>query len=271
MKSKVLKIYWEKVIVDCSKIALLFFLSLMPVMAANDSNTKLIDLTYPFDNQTIYWPTEKGFQLHPVFYGKTPGGYFYSAYKFCAPEHGGTHVDAPRHFSKKGLTVDRIPAEAMRGEALVINVASQVELNRDYAVRIEDIKQFERQYRNIHAGDIVLFYTGWGKYWGNKKRYLGSDKFGDTKHLHFPGISKEAAHYLVTKKLKAIGLDTPSLDPGRSLGFWAHRVILGANIYGIENVANLQAVPPIGAVLIVAPMKIEGGSGAPARVYALFP
>ena len=255
----------------CCNLVMLFLVSLGSAMAAQGMNTQLIDLTYPFDNQTIYWPTEKGFQLHTVFYGKTPGGYFYSAYKFCAPEHGGTHVDAPRHFSKNGLTVDKIPTEAMRGEALVINVTSQVQANRDYAVSIEDIQHFEKQYRSLHSGDIVLFYTGWGKYWGNKKRYLGSDKFGDTKHLHFPGISKKAAQYLVAKKLKAIGLDTPSLDPGVSLEFWAHRVILGANIYGIENIANLQTIPPLGAVLIVAPMKIQGGSGAPARVYALAP
>ncbi len=262
---------WKSAFTDCCKIIILFLLSSTSVMAAGNENTKFIDLTYPFDSQTIYWPTEKGFQLQKVYDGKTPKGYFYSAYKFCAPEHGGTHLDAPRHFSKNGLTVDKIPIDAMRGESLVITIKSQVQANRDYAVTVDDIKQFEKQYRPIHSGDIVLFYTGWGKYWGDKKRYLGSDKFGDTKHLHFPGISKEAAQYLVDKKVKAIGLDTPSLDPGVSSEFWAHRVILGANIYGIENIANLQAVPPTGAMLIVAPMKIQGGSGAPARIYAIFP
>ena len=239
-------------------------------MAADATTTKLLDLTYPFDNQTIYWPTEKGFKLDKVFYGDTSKGYFYSAYKFCAPEHGGTHVDAPRHFSMHGWTVDKIPVDALYGKVVVINVASKAQAYRDYAISPVDIKRFEKQYRSITSEDIVLFYTGWGRYWGNKKNYLGSDTFGDTKDLHFPGISKEAAQYLVDKKVKAIGLDTPSLDPGPSSDFWAHRIILGANIYGIENMANLQSVPSIGAKLIVAPMKIEGGSGAPARIYAIY-
>lgn len=165
--------------------------------------------------------------------------------------------------------MDQIPIDALQGDAIVINVASQVEANRDYAFRVRDIKAFEKQHRSIRAGDIVLFRTGWGKYWGDKKHYLGSDKFGDTQHLHFPGLSKAAATYLVNKKVKAIGLDTPSLDPGPSAAFWAHRLILGANIYGIENIANLDSLPPVGATLIVAPMKIKGGSGGPARVYGL--
>ncbi len=250
---------------------ILYFISWVLASAADCQPTKIVDLTYPFDNQTIYWPTEKGFKLHKVSYGETAKGYFYAAYKFCAPEHGGTHVDAPRHFVKYGWTVDNIPIESLRGHAVVINVASQVQADSNYAIRVADIKQFEKQYGLIQSQDMVLFYTGWGKYWGNKKRYLGSDKFGDTQDLHFPGISKDAAQYLVDKQVKAIGLDTPSLDPGVSADFWAHRVILGANIYGIENIANLQALPPKGAELIVAPMKIHGGSGAPARLFAIYP
>ncbi len=248
---------------------MLYFLFSTSVMAAYGQKIKILDLTYSFDSQTIYWPTEKGFRLHKISYGETPKGYFYAANKFCTPEHGGTHVDAPRHFSRSGWTVDKIPVDTMHGRALVINVASKAKADRDYAISIVDIQQFEKQYRGIKSNDIVLFFTGWGRYWGNKKIYLGSDKFGDTKNLHFPGISREAAQYLVDKKVKAIGLDTPSLDPGISSDFWAHRIILGANIYGIENIANLQSVPSIGAELIVAPMKIQGGSGAPARIYAI--
>ena len=260
---------WSTVAKCSFKGLMLYFLSSTFAIAADGQQRKILDLTYPFDKQTMYWPTEKGFQLHKISYGKTPKGYFYSAYKFCAPEHGGTHVDAPRHFSKRGWTVDKIPVNAMYGTVVVINVVSKTQAERDYAINVMDIKQFEKQYRTINSQDIVLFYTGWGKYWGNKKNYLGNDKLGDTKDLHFPGISKEAAQYLVDKKVKAIGLDTPSLDPGISSDFWAHRIILGANIYGIENIANLQSVPSVGAELIVAPMKIEGGSGAPARVYAI--
>ena len=243
-------------------------LPLIPLQAAASNP---IDLTYPFNTQTIYWPTEKGFRLKKIFYGLTPKGYFYSAFHYCAPEHGGTHIDAPRHFSKKGLTVDQIPVAQLIGSAVVIDVQKQVEHNRDYAITVQDIKYFEKHYRPLGAEDMVLFRTGWGQYWRHKKQYLGSDKLGDVTHLHFPGISKEAAQYLVNQKVKAIGLDTPSLDPGVCTEFWAHQIILSANIYGIENIANLNLLPTIGATLIVAPMKIEGGSGAPSRLYALRP
>ena len=250
---------------------ILYFLSFTHAMASNNQQHNIIDLTYPFNEKTIYWPTEKGFKLQKIFYGETSKGYFYSAYKFCAPEHGGTHVDAPRHFFINGWTIDKIPLDVLHGHTVVIDVALKVKNNRDYAVNINDIKLFEKHYRRINSQDIVLFYTGWGKYWRNKKHYLGNDKLGDTKDLHFPGISKAAAQYLVDKKVKGIGLDTPSLDPGISSEFWAHRIILGANIYGIENLANVQLLPPVGAEIIVAPMKIQEGSGAPARIYAIGP
>ena len=119
--------------------------------------SKLIDLTYSFDEKTIYWPTEKGFKLEPIFYGETSRGFFYAANKFCVPEHGGTHLDAPRHFFKYGLTVDQIPIDALQGDVVVINVESHIKKNRDYAFSVEDIKQFEKKYRAISEGDIVLF------------------------------------------------------------------------------------------------------------------
>ena len=123
----------------------------------------------------------------------------------------------------------------------------------------------------MNQQDIVLFYTGWGKFWKNKKQYLGSDKLGDVEHLHFPGLSKQAANYLVQRHIKGIGIDTASMDPGQSRNFWAHRIILGANLFGIENIAQLDLLPAVGAELIVAPMKITNGSGAPTRVLAFLP
>ncbi|MCR9191907.1 MAG: cyclase family protein [Gammaproteobacteria bacterium] len=246
-----------------------FLMFIVCPLSLHAETNKIIDLTYLFNNQTIYWPTQKGFQHQKLFYGVIPAGFFYSAYKFCAPEHGGTHMDAPRHFFDHGWTVDQIPPSQFMGNAVVIHVDTHQK--RDYAISVEDIKDFEHQHRALTDQDIVLFDTGWGKYWHNKKQYLGSDKFKDIKHLHFPGISKKAAQYLVDKKIKGVGLDTASLDPGISRDFWAHRIILGANIYGLENVAYLDAMPVTGAKLIVAPMKIEDGSGAPTRLYACLP
>lgn len=256
-----------------SKIFSIFFSTLLlnSVYASTPANPTIIDLGYSFDKNTIYWPTEKGFDLKTVSYGMSPGHYFYSAFKFSAPEHGGTHLDAPRHFAKDGLTVDKIPPIQLMGHAVVIHVDKKAKTTKDYAIGVEEIQNFEKQYRPITDQDIVLFYTGWSKFWPDKKKYLGSDIPGDTKNLHFPGLSKAAAEYLVSHKVKAVGLDTASLDPGNSQDFLAHRALLGANLYGIENLAQLDLLPPIGTTLIVAPMKIAGGSGAPARVFALIP
>jgi kynurenine formamidase len=235
----------------------------------NTSFAKMIDLTHEFDSKTIYWPTEKGFSRDTVFEGQTKKGYFYSAFKFCAPEHGGTHIDAPFHFSKKGITVDEIKLDNLIGNAVVIDVHNQVQSQKDYQISVDDIKAFEKQYRPIDGKDIVLFRTDWSQYWPNKKAYLGSDKLGDTEHLHFPGVSPDAAKYLVDAKVKGIGIDTASMDPGNSKGFLVHRIILGANLFGLENLSHLDHVSPIGSLIIIAPMKIKGGSGAPARVFVI--
>ena len=231
--------------------------------------TQLIDLSYPFDENTIYWPTEKGFKRQTVFWGNTPNDYFYSAFKFCAPEHGGTHIDAPIHFKKNGMTVDKIPLSQLIGLAVVIDVTQKVKSNDDYQITSVDIKQFETQYRKLTKDDIVIFRTGWGKYWGNKKHYLGTDKLGDITHLHFPGLSKEAAEYLVKRKIKGIAIDTASMDPGFSQDFYVHQIILGSDLYGVENLANVEKLPLIGTKIIIAPMKISGGSGAPTRVIGV--
>lgn len=244
---------------------------LIPFFSVHANPLNIVDLTYPFNEHTIYWPTEKGFHLEKFFSGVTPQGYFYSAFHFCAPEHGGTHMDAPRHFAQQGRTVDKIPVNQLMGDAVVIHVEKNVVDHPDYAITVADIQTFETKYRPIQPQDIVLFYTGWGQYWHDKKQYLGSDVFGDVAHLHFPGLSPAAAQYLVTKHIKGVGLDTPSLDPGPSKDFLAHQIILRANLYGLENVAHLEVLPAMGSKLIVAPMKIEGGSGAPTRIFALMP
>jgi kynurenine formamidase len=152
---------------------------------------------------------------------------------------------------------------------VVIDVHLQSLKHIDYAISVKDIKDFEQRYRPLRAGDIVLFRTDWSQFWNDKKKYLGTNRFKDVTHLHFPGISKEAAHYLVDAKIKGVGIDTASLDPGNSKTFWAHRIILGANLYGLENLNQVHKLTPLKTYIIAAPMKIKGGSGGPTRVFAL--
>jgi kynurenine formamidase len=234
--------------------------------------SKVVDLTYNFDENTIYWPTAKSFEWHKESWGISPGGYWYSAARYAASEHGGTHIDSPVHFGQGKATVDEIPISRLIGPAVVIDISAACEKDADYRLSLADIESWEKQYGQIPDGAVVLVHSGWGKFWPDKKRYLGSDAPGDTAHLHFPGFSREAAEFLVTKrKINGVGIDTASMDYGQSKDFIAHQVFNGANLFGLENVANLEKVPATGATLVALPMKIKGGTGAPTRVIAILP
>ena len=256
-----------------------FFVMALPLSKMGDSSSrvaivasKVIDLTYNFDASTIYWPTAKSFDWQKESWGISPGGYWYAAARYAASEHGGTHIDSPIHFGKDKATTDEIPLSRLIGPAAVIDISAACAQDSDYRLNVADITSWEKRYGPIPDGAIVLVHTGWGKFWPDKKRYLGSDAPGDTTHLHFPGISREAAEFLVTKrKINGVGIDTASMDYGPSKDFIAHQIINGANIYGLENVANLGQVPRSGATVIALPMKIKGGTGAPTRIIAILP
>jgi kynurenine formamidase len=232
---------------------------------------KLVDLTHSFDQDTIYWPNAEPFQWQKERWGKTEAGYWYAAARYAASEHGGTHIDSPIHFSEGKQTVDEIEVSRLVAPAVVVDVTKKCERNPDYEISAADIQQFERAHGAIPADAIVLFRTGWSRFWPDKKRYLGSDVPKDTAHLHFPGLSRGAAEYLTKAKIVGIGIDTASMDPGTSKDFPTHQVLNGANLYGLENLMNLERLPETGAWIIALPMKIKGGSGAPTRVVALLP
>jgi kynurenine formamidase len=233
--------------------------------------SRLVDLTYPFDEKTVYWPTAQPFRYEKEHWGKAPGGYFYAAGRYAASEHGGTHLDAPVHFAEGKAAVDAIPVADLFLPAVVIDVAAKAAADPDYLLQPADIADWERAHGRIPAGSAVLVRTGWGRFWPDRKKYLGTDRPGDTAGLRFPGIGPEAAKALAVRKIRAVGIDTASLDYGRSKDFATHRILAAENIYGLENIANLEKAPATGATLIALPMKIAGGSGAPVRIVALLP
>jgi kynurenine formamidase len=233
-----------------------------------------IDLSYDFSDQTIYWVTAKTFERETVAEGKTPAGYYYSAYNFSAAEHGGTHIDAPVHFAEGRKTVDAIPLNQLIAPAVKIDVSAKASANRDYQIGVEDLTNWEAANGKIPDGCIVLLQTGFGKFWGDKKNYLGTDRRGQeaVAELHFPGLSPEAADWLVkNRKINAVGIDTASIDYGQSTTFGSHVALMSENIPAFENVANLDKIPTKGANIVALPMKIKGGSGAPLRIIALLP
>lgn len=229
------------------------------------------DLSYDFAAETPYWPTSEPFRLNTDFEGITPGGYYYSAYNFCAAEHGGTHLDAPVHFAEGKWTTDQIPLENLTGHAVVIDVSEKALSNPDYQITIEDIETWEKTNGSIPENSIVLFRTGYDTFYPGAKKYLGTDERGAqaVAKLHFPGIAPAAAEWLTeNRKIKAVGIDTASIDYGQSKDFKTHQTFYEANIPGFENVANLAKVPLKGAYVVALPMKIKGGSGAPLRIIA---
>jgi kynurenine formamidase len=233
---------------------------------------KIIDLSHPFNAQTIYWPTEEGFKFEKGPDGVTPQGYYYAANRFGAPEHGGTHIDAPKHFAVNSNTVDQIPLEQLMGSAIVVDVMKQSEANRDYLISVEDFNAWEKQHGQIPNGAIVLLRTGFAKHWPDRVKYMGSDERGAAAvaKLHFPGLSPDAARWLTTNRsIKAIGLDTPSIDYGQSTLFESHQILFAKNIPAFENLADMSALPANGFLVIAMPMKIGGGSGGPLRVAAI--
>lgn len=235
---------------------------------------KFIDLTHSFSEETIYWPTAEPFKFEIVFEGRTANDYFYSAYQFCAAEHGGTHLDAPVHFSEGNQTADEIPVENLIGKAVVVDVSDKALKDNDYLISVEDFTSWENTHGKLPDGCIILINTGYAQYWPDKEKYMGTAEMGQQAiaKLHFPGLDPAAAKWLVeNRKIKSIGLDTPSIDYGQSTLFETHRILCKENIPAFENVTNLNQLPVKDFYVFALPMKIKGGSGGPLRIVALIP
>jgi len=231
---------------------------------------QIVDLTYAFDADAVYWPTAPhGFRHEPLSVGETEGGWFYSAFTVSAPEHGGTHMDAPYHFAREGRAADAVRLERLIGPAVVIDVSAQAAEDRDYRLQPDDLRAFEETHGRIPEDAIVLLRTGWAEHWPDVEAYLGGT---DADALHFPSFGEAAVRLLIEERgIAAIGVDTASTDAGSARDFPVHRLASKHDVPGFENLANLEALPPSGAIVAALPMKIAGGSGAPLRAVAFVP
>jgi kynurenine formamidase len=235
---------------------------------------QLVDLSHPYDATTIFWPTSDRFRLEKTFDGVTPQGYYYAANNFFSAEHGGTHLDAPVHFSRGGQSVDQIPLDRFFGEAVVVDVTPQSNSDSDYQVTVDDLQGAEREQGQIPANVILLIRTGFSARWPDAARYLGTAERGEAavRNLHFPGLHPDAARWLIANRpVKAVGIDTASIDYGQSSLFETHRILFERSVPAFENLTALDRLPLRGASLVALPMKIGGGSGAPLRAVAIVP
>jgi kynurenine formamidase len=228
--------------------------------------TRVVDLTYAINDKLPAWPGDGHVFEAKVTATAEKDGYFTRS--FWMLEHYGTHMDAPAHFPPGKLTVDEIPATHLFGPAVVIDVRDEAAKDADYRLTTARVEKWEVAHGKIPQGAIVLLRTGWAARWPDQARYRNMDAQGV---MHFPGYSVEAAKVLIARGAVGLGIDTLSIDYGPSKDFEVHRLDLPANLYNLENLASLDALPESGAFVIAAPIKLEGGSGGACRVLALLP
>jgi kynurenine formamidase len=228
--------------------------------------TRVLDLAYAINDNLVPWPGDQRWFEAKVNASVEKDGYFTRS--FWMLEHYGTHLDAPIHFPPGKTSVDQIPVSRLFGMAAVLDVRAEGAADADYELPVARIDQWENRHGQIPEGAVVLLRTGWASRWPDAQSYPNEDAAG---HMHFPGFSVKAVEVLIERKVSGIGCDTMSVDCGASEDFAVHRLALGAGLYHLENLSDLSELPESGAFLVVAPIKLEGGSGGPVRVFALLP
>lgn len=265
----------EAGIIKICLVLLMAFTLITTFLVSQENDRGLLDMTYPYDENTIYWPTAKSFHLEKISWEVTEGGWWYASNEFSASEHGGTHADAPIHFAQNGRTIDQIPLEEWIGPAVKLDVTKKCAKNRDYRLSVEDITSWETKHGRIPDRAWIIMYTGIDtKYYPDRKKVLGTDKTGEAAlpELSFPGFSVESVKFLLANRnFTGIAIDTPSIDYGKSKDFKVHQVLFASDKLACENIANLDRLPASGAILYVIPMLIKEGTGSPARVFAILP
>jgi len=230
--------------------------------------TRVIDLAHALNPQNPYWPGP-GYApfKYEIFATLEKDGVLSG--RFTMAEHTGTHLDAPNHFAAGQISVDQIPAQQLFVPAVVIDVRDKASQNADFLLNADDVTAWEQVHGRIPRNAVVMMYTGWDALWTDFDKYKNADKNGT---LHFPGFSAEAAKLLAEERnVAGLGIDTLSVDYGMSKDFAVHHISHSKAKYHLENVANLGSMPATGASLVVAPIKIENGTGGPARIFALVP
>jgi kynurenine formamidase len=258
---------WKTFAIACSlALALLLFAQHKPAMPNHTVYRFVIDLTHNLNDHSPNWEDTAKSPFEAKELGNIDRDGYYSRI-FTTQEHYGTHLDAPAHFAKGMWTVDQIPAERLVRPLVVLDVRAKVRSNPDYLISVQDVADWENEHGQVPTGAVVMAYTGWDLRWNSQKEFqnLGRD------HLpHYPGYSIESATFLVkTRSAVGLGIDTMSVDIGATTTYPVHLFTAKESVYHLENVANLGLVPPSGATVVVAPIKLEKGSGGPVRILAL--
>lgn len=229
------------------------------------SASKAIDLTHVLHEDMVVWPGGVPFKKIPLATHEKDG---YLLHRFSMGENTGTHVDAPAHYIQGNLTMENLPIDQLILPMVVIDARKQVKSNPDYELSVQDINNWEAKYGKVPANALVVLNTGWHEKFDDPKAYQNMD---DKQVMHFPGYSPQAARLLVKRDVSGIGIDSFSLDYGPSTTFETHLVMLKANKFQVENMANLNALPAVGSTAVIGVLPVKGGSQAQARIFALLP
>ncbi|XP_045111555.1 isatin hydrolase-like isoform X3 [Portunus trituberculatus] len=257
----------------------LHILALLVIMAASPVVPRLVELSYTYNVDAPTSPKLKPFKMTVLQNGTNDLGIWVELNEFCTSEHSGTHVDAPAHYARDTWPVNEIPLERLwRVPGVVIDVSQAISAakERNFAIPVSELDAWESRHGVIPDRTVVFIRTGWGAKSHNLAEYSGLDNH---RRNNFPGLSKEAATWLATHGARhghptgvvGVGVDTISVDVGNSTHYEAHQAMYSRNVYGMENLANLDQLPTANFLVTVMPMRIGGGSGAPARIIAELP
>ncbi|KAI2810197.1 hypothetical protein BLOT_001355 [Blomia tropicalis] len=258
-----------------SLIAVYLMLTVMPHFFVEISGHRItVDLSYTLDSSVMKWITNREFELKVInsTSKRSDSPIWYQTDEITMSTHTGTHLDAPIHFAKNRWTVAEIPLHHLIERPLsIIDIVDQAQSTRDYAATVDDVKQWEEINGEIPEESVVIFRTGWSKFWPNKLDYFGTDT-KDPKLAHFPGIHHDTAQWLVDKrKIFGLGIDSPSVDCGQCSELRTHVIVGNANVYNLENIEkSIFRLPNVGATITTLPIKIAGASGTPVRVIAQY-
>ncbi|MFW9262909.1 cyclase family protein [Nostoc sp. CALU 546] len=228
--------------------------------------TQVIHLSHVIDIDIPQWSGDPIVEFETVAELNNDGYYLR---RFSLGEHSATHINAPNSFHRSAVGIDQYPAQSLVVPAVVINICQATAVNPDYALTIADVLAWEEEYGEISPGCVVILNTGWQKKWFDKSAFLNHDSQGIA---HFPGFGSDAAQFLLDERqIAGVGIDTHGVDPGQDNSFAINRLVLEKPRIVLENLTNLDQLPPKGTTLAIAPLRLRGGSGSPVGVLAFVP
>lgn len=228
--------------------------------------SRIIDLQHVIDADIPLWPGDPAVELTPVAQFD-PDGYYLR--KFTIGEHSATHMNAPNSFHEDGQGIDAYRPEQLVVPVVVIDAREQSAADHDYALTQADVEAWEAEHGQVPAGSVVVMFTGWQDRWSDPKAFFDQDADGG---LHFPGFAGDTTAWLLAERgIAGVGIDTHGVDPGQDDSYATNTAVTGANGIVLENLANLDQLPPTGATIAIGILRLKDGSGSPASVLAFVP